>query len=266
MYTKQDLIQNIFDIGIKPEDTLLVHSSMKSIGEVKGGADTVLDAFMEYMKPGLLIFPTHTWEQMNSEHNVFNPLYEPSCIGVLSNLFMRRTGVIRSWHPTHSVAAIGKDSKEYVSGEENWDTPCARKGCWGKLYDRKAKILFLGCSLRNNTLLHGVEEWNGIKNRFTEKPRAYKILTPDGRLIERPVYGHYCTTCDDISKNYIKMEAPFIYNGIARIGFIGDAVCTLCDAVGMVELTTNYLKIKPDLFGDFSPVPQHWYRKQAKAE
>lgn len=112
MYTKCDLIKNIYDIGIKPEDTLLVHSSMKSIGDVKGGADTVLDAFMEYMKPGLLIFPTHTWEQMNTDHNVFNPLYEPSCIGVLTNLFMRRTGVVRSWHPTHSVAAIGKDAKE----------------------------------------------------------------------------------------------------------------------------------------------------------
>lgn len=64
MYTKTDLINCITAIGIKPNDTLLVHSSIKAIGEVEGGADTVLDAFIEYMKPGLLIFPTHTWAQM----------------------------------------------------------------------------------------------------------------------------------------------------------------------------------------------------------
>jgi aminoglycoside 3-N-acetyltransferase len=129
MHTKNDLINSISAIGIKPDDTLLVHSSMKSIGEVGGGADTVLDAFIEYMKPGLLIFPTHTWAQMNDEYSVFNPITEPSCVVILSNLFLKRPGVVRSWHPTHSVVAIGKDAISYIRGEELWDTPCPRKGC-----------------------------------------------------------------------------------------------------------------------------------------
>ena len=84
---------------------------MKSVGEVEGGADTVLDAFIDYMKDdGLLIFLTHTWEQINDEYNVFNPMTEPSCVGILTNLFMKRPGAVRSLHPTHSVAAIGKDA------------------------------------------------------------------------------------------------------------------------------------------------------------
>ena len=33
--------------------------SMKSIGEVEGRADTVLDALIEYFKDGLLLLPTH---------------------------------------------------------------------------------------------------------------------------------------------------------------------------------------------------------------
>ena len=47
-------------MNIDQNGTIIVHSSMKSIGEVEGGADTVLDAFSEYMKDGLLVFPTHT--------------------------------------------------------------------------------------------------------------------------------------------------------------------------------------------------------------
>jgi aminoglycoside 3-N-acetyltransferase len=52
MYTKQELKRDILNIGIKEEDTILIHSSMKAIGEVEGGADTVLDAFMEYLQAG----------------------------------------------------------------------------------------------------------------------------------------------------------------------------------------------------------------------
>ena len=45
MYTKDQLKEQIKRLGIRPDDTLLVHSSMKAVGEVEGGADTVLDAF-----------------------------------------------------------------------------------------------------------------------------------------------------------------------------------------------------------------------------
>lgn len=259
MYTKQDLLEAIEAIGVKRDDTLLVHSSMKALGEVENGAETVLDAFIEYMEPGLLIFPTHTWDRINDKNPVFDPATERSCVGILPNLFMKRPGVIRSWHPTHSVAALGKDAEAYTAGEEQWDTPCSRQGCWGKLYDRKARILFLGCSLRSNTLLHGVEEWNRIPVRLTDEPQKLAIRTPDGRLLERPLHRHYHPLCD-VSEHYGKMEAPFLHAGIARKGRIGDAVSILCDAVGMVDLTTAFLRNNPDLFADDRPVPEEWYK------
>lgn len=260
MHTKTDLMNGISAIGIKPEDTLMVHSSMKSVGEVEGGADTVLDAFIEYMKPGLLIFPTHTWAQINEDHKVFNPLTEPSCVGLLTNLFLKRPNVVRSWHPTHSVAALGKEAAAYTEGEEKWDTPCPRGGCLGKLYDRRAKILFLGCSLKSNTFLHGVEEWNRIPGRLDDKYERLIILKPDGQAIERTDCRH-SSPYGDVSVNYDKMEAPFIYAGIARRGLIGDASSVLCDAVGMAELTASFLRRNPELFSDDSPVPAGWYVK-----
>ena len=106
MYTKNDLLQHIANLGIKPEDTLLIHSSMKAIGEVENRADTVLDAFIAYMEPGLLIFPTHTWSKENNKDNIFNPLTEPSCVGILTNLFLKRTGVVRSWQLRASLEAV----------------------------------------------------------------------------------------------------------------------------------------------------------------
>src|SRR5690625_1191242 len=107
MYSKDDLKQHIKKLGISPTDTLLIHSSMKAVGDVEGGADTVLDAFSELLTRGLLILPTHTWAQMNVEYNIFDVQNEPSCVGILTEIFRKRPGVLRSWHPTHSVAALG---------------------------------------------------------------------------------------------------------------------------------------------------------------
>jgi aminoglycoside 3-N-acetyltransferase len=86
MYEKQDLLKHLKELGIDENGTLLVHSSMKSIGQLVGGADTVRDS-LTYMKNGLLVFPTHTWSYINAENPRFNVNDSPSCVGLLAELF-----------------------------------------------------------------------------------------------------------------------------------------------------------------------------------
>lgn len=40
--------------------------------------------------------PTHIWAQMSEEYNYFDPETEPACVGIISNIFMKREGVVRS--------------------------------------------------------------------------------------------------------------------------------------------------------------------------
>ena len=180
MYTKDGLMLHMEEMGIDPRGTLQVHSSMKAIGEVEGGADTVLDALMEYMKDGLLLMPAHTWKQIGPDYPVFDAAKEPSCVGLLSNMFMKRPGVIRSLHPTHSMSAFGKEAEEYVRGEEKFDTPCPREGCWGRLFDRRAQVILIGCGLNRYTFVHSVEEWLDVPGRLTEEKDVYTVVAPDG--------------------------------------------------------------------------------------
>lgn len=254
MYSKKELQEQIKLLGIKPNDTLLIHSSMKAIGEVEGGAETVLDVFSEYLEDeGLMILPTHTWAQMNDEYNVFNPEIEPSCVGLLTNLFRKRAGVIRSLHPTHSLAAKGKGAKNFTNGEEQFNTPCNRNGCYGKLYDRKAKILLIGCSYNRNTFLHGVEEWNNIEIRIASWQKKLKIVMLDGSTLLRPMHPHNSPGYD-VADNYCKMDPIFIEKGIVQKGKFADADCILCDCVGMTDLVTTYLIKDPLIFSDSLPV------------
>lgn len=66
MHTKESLLNDLRKTDIQPKGNLLIHSTIKSIGEVLGGAETVIDAFMDYMRDRMLIFPTHSWSDLVS--------------------------------------------------------------------------------------------------------------------------------------------------------------------------------------------------------
>ncbi len=252
MYTKQQLLRQLGKTGLPSDASLLVHSSMKAVGEVRGGADTVLDAFCEYLKDGLLVMPTHTWATVNNEHNTYDYRTEPSCTGILGTLLSQRPGAVRSLHPSHSVAAWGHDAAEFVDGEHYAQTPCPRDGIMGKLLDRGGKILFLGCPLSKNTFIHGVEEWAQIPNRLGE-PELRNIIMPDGSTFFTMVSPHRAPI-NDVSVNYAKLEEPFLELGVASVHQIGDARCVLCDCAGMTRVVSEMLILEPDLFLDGEPV------------
>lgn len=261
MYTKNDLMDSIHALGIRHDDTLMIHSSMKAIGEVEGGADTVIQSFLTYLTDGLLLFPTHTWRYVNRANKIYNPLTTPACVGILPNLFMKYPGVVRSLHPTHSVAAYGKDAENYIKEDLNAVTPCPRNGSFGKLYDKDAKILFLGVTLKSNTYIHSVEEWNQIPDRLSEDMVGFQVVLPDGTLFPHPVCTHYTSVGPDISQHYGKLEKPFFHHGIAVRGSIGDAECILLEARKVGDLTTMLLNQIPALMDDDAPIPYDLYHK-----
>jgi aminoglycoside 3-N-acetyltransferase len=251
MYTKEDLIKDLFKLDINPIGTLLVHSSYKSIGEVEGRADTVLDALSEYMKDGLLVLPTHTWKYINAENPIYSVKDSPTNIGILTELFRKREGVIRSAHPTHSVAALGKDAVSFTKDDHKFDTPCARGSSWGKLFDRDAQIMLIGVDLRRNTYIHGIEEWVDIPGRLTLTHEPLKSVLEDGTIIDVPSRRHTSTPWSEF---FWKVEPILLKQGAMKIGKFGDAETRLCFAKRTYEVLTKMLIDLPDLFSDNEPL------------
>ncbi|WP_127537572.1 AAC(3) family N-acetyltransferase [Paenibacillus illinoisensis] len=250
MHTQQSLLDQLHQLGIDGRGTLLVHSSMKSIGEVEGGADTVLDAFTEYMKDGLLVLPTHTWSTINASNPMFHVESSPCCVGILPELFRKRPGVVRSWHPTHSVAAIGQDAAAFTKDDHLYDTPCARGSAWGKLLDRKATILLVGVDLKRNTFIHGVEEWVDIPGRLTDEHEQLYTVLPGGTKISVPSRRHCGLSW---SEHFWKVDEVLQRKGAMRLGKLGDAIVRVCDAAMVEEMITEMLRANPDLFSDNLP-------------
>jgi aminoglycoside 3-N-acetyltransferase len=247
VHTFSSLLGDLVRLGIQPHDCLLVHSSMKAIGEVQGGADTVLDVLQHHLAGGLLLLPTHTWSDSNNLEGIFDPSTERSCVGILTEHFRQRPGVIRSWHPTHSMAGCGGSAAAFLAGEEHTRTPCPRNGCWGRLYDGGARILFLGASLRTNTFLHSVEEWRDIPDRLAAQPTPFRIRTPEGTLIDCPQNRHF-SSVGDVSQHFGKVESELLQLGIVRDGRVGDARSLLGDARAMADFVGNHLQRDPGFF------------------
>lgn len=263
-YTRETLLQDLQRMGLKPADTIMMHSSMKAIGDVEGGADTVIDACMEYFSEGLFMTPSHTWAQMSESYCVFDPETEPACVGIIPNLFMKRPEVLRSLHPTHSVAAYGKEAAAYIQGDERCTSPCTPGGSWCRLYEAGAKILLVGVTHFRNTYMHAVEELLDVPDRLTEKKTRFYIKMPDGTQKEVFLHRHYNTTLKSgaIAGTYDKLREAFYWHGAAKDGKLGDADCILCDAKGIYDVMKMVLDHEINCLIDRETIPEEWWKKE----
>lgn len=154
MITRDDILFSLKLMDIRPGDILLVHSALTSIGNVVGGADSVVDALLDAVgEDGTIVMSTLTgWFQP------FDAATSPSAVGAISEVFRRRPGVLRSLHPVHSVAAYGKHAAQIVAGHENCPTGCGEGTPYLKLKELGAKAMLLGVDMDRNTIMHSLEE------------------------------------------------------------------------------------------------------------
>ena len=228
MFSKNDLRKDLENLQILPSDTLLIHSSMKSIGEVDGGADAVLDMLMEYFKEsGLLLFPTLSYRSINAGITRFNVAETPACTGILPELFRKKPGVVRSLHPTHSLAAFGRDAAEFTSGHEKADTPAPAGSPWWKILQRKGKIMFIGTGISCNTFLHGMDEWLNLPGFLTEHVEDLEVVDYNGNIMKSPQHRH----CAGRNTYYGSLESRFDAAGAIVRGKFGNADVHVLDAV-----------------------------------
>lgn len=242
---RQSLQMDLASMGLAPTDTVLLHTSMKRIGDVEGGADAVLDALMAYFSPGLICFPALSWTVLEKKPAVFDVKNTQSIVGLLPEMFRRRPGVVRSHNPTHSVCAYGKDAAAFVHEENPGGTPCGIDSPWHRLMDRDAKILMIGCDLTACTFLHGVEEWCGVANRIGRLVR-YTLILEDGTEKIRQSSSH----CASPSENYGKIEPGLRKAGIARDHSFGAAPTILMNARSLYHYAAQCLRQNPHLFDE----------------
>lgn len=145
--------------------SVLVHTSLKAIGFVEGGADAVVAAMVNAVVEkggGTLMLPTYsidgTMRNTLLSGRVFDVLNTPSNLGAIPEAFRRRDGVRRSVHPTHSFTALGQDAAwltadHHLAGSNfGANTPMIR------LMERGGYLMGIGTHLGTVTFYHCLED------------------------------------------------------------------------------------------------------------
>lgn len=266
MFTKETLLSQLSDLNIPRGSVVLVHSSLKAIGETENRGQGVLDALIEAFTAdgGLLCIPTHTWAFLgNLDEPTLDVNSDRVCIGTLPKIAAADPRAHRSLHPTHSMAVFGDDeaAEAFIAGEFTVETSTDPRSCYGKLINRKGYVLLLGVVHNRNTTLHCVEEMMGVPNRLSEDWKATKIRLKSGDVIERPIHCHCAVGIRDVSAHYPKYEPAFRHHGAIVDGTFGNAKAQLCSTEKMAW-TMRLIRQRShgaELMADDAPLPKELY-------
>ncbi|WLD94051.1 aminoglycoside N(3)-acetyltransferase [Alkalihalobacillus sp. AL-G] len=250
--TRETLKEDLYSLGIKEGMTVIVHASLKSIGWVNGGAQTVIHALMDAVtEEGTLILQAHSahltdpeewenppipdswWETVRKTMPPFDPKTTPTYkIGQIPELFRTFPDVFRSNHPVMSVASWGKNAKA-ITQDHLLDYGFGDGSPLAKAYDLDASVLFIGTGFDTHTSLHLAETQSGVRKQVK---KGAPILIKG---------QHVWKTYDEIEYDDEDFEAiGTAYKKVAEIkkGKIGSAHSMLFNQKDSVDFASDWLK------------------------
>jgi aminoglycoside 3-N-acetyltransferase len=238
-------------LGLEKGDLVLVHTRMSSVGWIVGGAQAVIIALMETVgKEGTVAMPSHSgnwsdpsewmspsvpgfWIPIILKHlPAFDIYMTPTTrVGKVAESFRTFPGVIRSDHPQTSFAVWGRLASELtrdhrLTRQMDIDSPL------GRMYQRNAKVLFLGTGYHTCTCFHLAETM--LKDMSTR--RMGTALLVDGRRTWK-VFKDYDYESGDFNElgEALEREIP------SRQGLVGNAECRVFDMKEAVDFATSWL-------------------------
>lgn len=174
--TRRSLTDDLRRLGVQRGDILLVHSSLRALGWVCGGAEAVVLALQDAIgDPGTLVVPSHSgdnsdpayWENPPVPEEWFSiirasvPPYDPRTtrtrgMGVIADTVRTWPGAVRSCHPQTSFAAVGPHAS-HLMARHALDCGLGEQSPLARLEEAHARVLLLGVGFESCTAFHLAE-------------------------------------------------------------------------------------------------------------
>jgi aminoglycoside 3-N-acetyltransferase len=254
--SRQEIARDLRRLGVKAGQTLLVHASLRSIGRVKGGAETVVGALRDVLGPdGTLVVPTTTADNSDTSRlymsriaNLtereaeafrdkmlpFHPDTTPSTgMGLIAEAVRTNPDARRSGHPQTSFAALGRKAAELMEGHP-LTCHLGDKSPLGKMYVQGASVLLLGVGFGACTAFHLAEYWYTLPAPV----RTYRCVVANSE-------GRDWVTFEDVVLNdsdFDKLGVDFDKSEILDRGQVGNANCRLIRLRQIVDFASRWMR------------------------
>jgi aminoglycoside 3-N-acetyltransferase len=161
-YDAARLHERLRSMGIAETDTVLVHINFEADSGFRGSPLDLANALADYLgrRGNLLMvslpFRGSAYDYL-AQGKPFNARKTMSMMGLVTEMFRRREGTLRSLHPTHPVLAVGKDAAWITADHDRCLYPCGPGSPFEKFRTLGGKILFYDVGFEAITFFHYVE-------------------------------------------------------------------------------------------------------------
>ena len=203
--TVRTLAADLRALGLPAGATVLVHSSLRALGWVAGGAEAVVNALLAALgDDGTLVVPSFStyrtdpagwrnppvpeewWPVIRAKMPPYDPRTAPTRkMGRIVDAVLRHPGVRRSDHPHVSFAAIGA-RRDDVVGTHPLPFGVGETSPLARVYDLDGYVLLLGVGHGNNTSLHLAEHRADYPGKATYEEGAALLVDGVPRWVTFP--------------------------------------------------------------------------------
>jgi aminoglycoside 3-N-acetyltransferase len=204
--SQSDIFRTLKKIGIKEGDSVLVHSSIGLMFGVQSNPSQLLySSIREIIKDsGTIIAPTFTFSSCQGK--VFDITQTQSEVGDFSNYVLSLKDSFRSFHPIHSVAAVGPNA-EYICNHES-PSSFGKNSSYNKIIDFNVHVLLIGVGINYLSLIHQVEEDLSVPYRFYKEFDIKVRENKSYKYLKVPYFARYLDRVTEY--DYIKREAALL--------------------------------------------------------
>ncbi|NGM70635.1 AAC(3) family N-acetyltransferase [Natronolimnobius sp. AArcel1] len=233
--TEAELRGGLRALGLRSGDRVIVHSSLRSLGWVDGGAETVVDALCNVVgADGTVLMPTFT---SGNDGHPFDRKTTPSETGRITEELRTREEAIRSAHPTHSVTALGA-SAELLTRDHELLNSLGPGSPMHRLLEDGGSILLLGVDHTSNSSVH-------IAERLADLP--YRDQTRTVTVADGDESRTVTTNAVHCSYGFDAVEVIARRAGLLTDGLIGEAHVQLMSGHALLSELVDALEIVPNL-------------------
>jgi aminoglycoside 3-N-acetyltransferase len=237
------LLSDLRALGIAPGMVLGVHSSLRRVGWVQGGADTVIAALMDAVGPeGTLIMPHYRVSMAvpvsaadraaGVDYIVrrisWTDLRARTGMGRIADAFAQRSDVARGPQRVHTQVAWGPRAGRFCQGYE----PLLRAG---------GSVLLLGVQFDRCSVLHAAEPPASLPADLPFVPAP--PVPPD--VARRFSPEEFIVGMAGVGFSFMAMRRAAEGRGLLRHGRVGAADAILLQAAPVVALFESLMRDDP---------------------
>lgn len=247
--TRTSLGRDLARLGVPPGGVLMVHASVRAIGDVTGGVNVIVQSLFDAIGPAGTLAAYVDYEPFFAESDEFEvPVFDKRIAhaardhGVLHETMRTWPGALRSDHPDAGVVAIGPLA-EWITADHPFRYGYGEGSPFEKILQAHGGVLMLGAPLDTITLLHHAEHKARIPNK---RIRRYRRLmpTPTGPAwIEfeefdtaEPVHERLPSNCFEV------IASAYLGTGRGRRDTVGAAPSFLFDGPDLIEFSVEWLE------------------------